>query len=176
LRISSVTEGLSFSSHGIGPHAPSNAIPRAKSTAHNPPRSGRFTHDDITFDTTPTYLRKQRHPLRLWHSKREPIRSCSEICAMSLLSLRDIILHMPFETISNVCPQKQGTKPIDQQSQRYFWRPGSAVAVRHIFQTGAPWRTRRHRSPASRGAQRELHFIPSLLRMAHRLVIVVLLQ
>src|SRR5258707_2727890 len=61
-----MTSGLRCSSKGIGLHAPSNATPRLKSTAQNPPRSGRFTDDDIAPDTTPTHS-------SLRHSKRESI-------------------------------------------------------------------------------------------------------
>src|SRR6476620_2944768 len=49
----SVTSGLSCTSpqNGSGPH-PSKARLRAASTAHKPPRSGRFTHNDIAFVVT----------------------------------------------------------------------------------------------------------------------------
>ena len=50
MRMLSVTSGLSCTSpqNGSGPH-PSKARLRAASTAHKPPRRGRFTHNDIAF-------------------------------------------------------------------------------------------------------------------------------
>ena len=58
----SVMEGLVGGSGdcGITPHDPSNAAFRAKNTTHSPPRSDRFTHDNITPGTTLPYQPKLR--------------------------------------------------------------------------------------------------------------------
>src|SRR5262249_37082345 len=114
----SMTVGFCCTSHenGIGPHAPSDPTPRAKSTAHNPPRSGRFTHNDMVFN-----LPLLTRAYALATKARDTLRSCLNLSRPPLSLLRLIIPHTLLGTIANVLPQKH----INGLFRRYFqsvWR------------------------------------------------------
>src|SRR5215831_20575 len=82
----SLTSGLCCTSfqNGSGVQAPSKARLRAKSAAHKPPPRGRFTQNDIAFDTTPAHSsydnRKREPPFNLASVIEAPF-ACSRFIA-----------------------------------------------------------------------------------------------